>query len=288
MNWKVLALLLCLVTAKRKECSDFEIEIKEDQLGEDTRIKFSEFNMLWFWLSLSVVFFFGSLISVIRDTVPRPIRGDIHNRYPSGESKEIIRYFLEEYLITGWLVPKERYMRFSNTARWALIFTIVYSELLVTGIFYERDSRDLDNMKDFEEEDLVYSVLSCLIGFVFYLVGYFLLVNTFEVKGSFQRYKHCFGYLFVGLNITSSAVLVFVYVYRVLAEEDKDYSGLVGLWVECFSLTLLFEVLVSENVRLIARTLILWSRKTDTADNSVVEMTSKMERRPLSFADQDA
>ena len=88
----------------------------EDCIGKDTRTILGEFSMIWVWISASFLFFFGLIISIIRDIIPSQPRTDTSDRYETGESRNIARFLIEEYLVTGWIVSKTQ-RRFSNTSR---------------------------------------------------------------------------------------------------------------------------------------------------------------------------
>lgn len=256
-----------------KSCN-YPISPGGDCIGRDTRTVLGEFSMIWLWIALTVVFFFGFIISVIRDIIPRPKRSDTSDRYFTGESRNVVRFLIEEYLITGWMVSKTE-KRFSNTARWALITTIIYTEMLITGALYERD---YSNPSSFTSRDFVYGMVSTAITFFFYLVGYYLLVNR-ESDGKFSI-RHLFGYIFTGIMTASCLIFVFVFTYQVHDDVNVNYTNLVDHWLSAFGYSILLEALVSENIRIITRAILIWSKKfnPEEALPTIMEMPS-MDRR---------
>jgi hypothetical protein len=61
----------------------------------------TDFQILYIWLILSIAFFIGLMLSMIREVVPVHYGVDIEPRHQSGEAVSTGRYFLEEGLLTG-------------------------------------------------------------------------------------------------------------------------------------------------------------------------------------------
>ncbi|CAG9312968.1 unnamed protein product [Blepharisma stoltei] len=267
-------LFLTIAAASSSHCEDYKIDVSEDSDGKDTRARPGEFNMLWIWIVAASLFFIGILISIVRDIVPRPPRGDTEDRYSSGESKQIIRFFLEEYLVTGWLFTKLE-PRFSVTARWCLIFSIIFTEMLITGALYKNDSRSAGDYDKFKDLDIGYSVVSTAIAFIAYLVAYGLLVTHDNNSSGAHRYRRCFGYFFAGILFGVTTIFVFVFTYQMNDNHDDNYSGLVTNWMKAFGLSLLLEMLVSENIRITTTAILIWAHRYDPEDPlpTSIEMT---------------
>ena len=75
-----------------RDCDDFSYDFDSNCTGEDTETVMGEIGSIWAWLIVSIIFFIGFLISMIRDVVPRPPRSETADRYLSGESKSIFLF----------------------------------------------------------------------------------------------------------------------------------------------------------------------------------------------------
>lgn len=234
---------------------NYPIDPGSECKGKDTRTVLGEFSMVWIWIALTVFFIFGLIVSIIRDIMPKIPRTDVAERYYTGESRNIARFIIEEYLVTGWFVSKTEW-RFTNTSRWCLILLIVYTDMLITGILYEQD---YDNPDNFKSRDFVYGFVSTMITFLFYLVAYFLL--RIREKHEEFLWRKVFGFVFTALVFIVTTIFVFVFTYKVHDDHDQDFTRLVDHWMSAFGYSMLLEVLISENIRLLTRTVIIWSKK---------------------------
>jgi hypothetical protein len=52
------------------DCGDYEYSDEVDCTGEDTESAIGQFSSLWLWIIFTVVFFFGLMISWVRDVLP--------------------------------------------------------------------------------------------------------------------------------------------------------------------------------------------------------------------------
>lgn len=200
-----------------RDCDDFSYDFDSDCTGEDTETVMGEIGSIWAWLIVSIIFFIGFLISMIRDVVPRPPRGDVAERYPTGESKSIfvfvmVRNIQEEYLITGWFLSKPK-PRFSFKGRWCLIFVIIYTELLMVGVFYNTDSRDSIDFDEYDSIDYAYAIFSVCIAFAVYLITYVLLVHKENESWLSKTWRTGLGYFFVAVIVTLCSVFIIVVTY---------------------------------------------------------------------------
>jgi peptidoglycan/LPS O-acetylase OafA/YrhL len=130
--------------------------------------------------------------------------------------------------------------------------------MLITGILYDQDYEDPNT---FKSRDFVYGFVSMIITSLFYLIGYFLLRIREKDEGFLWR--KVFGYVFVGLMFGICTIFVFVFTYKVHDDTDTDFTRLVDHWMAAFGYSMLLEVLVSENIRVLTRTAILWSKRFD-------------------------
>jgi hypothetical protein len=260
-------------------CS-YSIEIGAECVGKDTRTVMGEFTMVWIWIVLTVLSLACLLISIIRDIVPRPVRTDISERYDTGESRNVVRFMVEEYLMTGWVVSKTQ-KRFSSTGRWSLIMLIIYSEIFVSALLY---GNNYDDPKEFNNKDFLYGMVCTVIGFLYYLIGYYLLL----LRDKDKRWRYVLGYILVTVNFILATSFLFVYTYKFHTNTDLDYTHLVNGWASCFGYSILLEFLISENIRLIARAVIIWSNKFDPDEpmHTNIELSS-IERPKNSFEVDD-
>jgi hypothetical protein len=249
--------------------------------GRDTRTVLGEFSMIWMWISLTTVSVFGLIISIIRDIVPKQARTDNLDRYHTGESKSICRFMVEEYLLSGWFVTKTQ-NRFTVTSRWCLIIQIIFTNILITGILYDQDYDDPNN---FKSRDLVYGFVSTFITFLFYLIGYFLLRIRFENEGFLWR--KAFGFAYTGVMYSVCTIFVFVFTYKIHDDTDTDFTRLVDHWMGAFGYSMLFEVLISENARVVTRAGIIWSKRFDPEEpmQTNIEL-SAIERRKGTYENE--
>lgn len=239
---------------------NYPIDPDSECTGKDTRTVLGEFSMIWIWISLTVTFIFGLMISVIRDIMPKIPRTDVSNRFYTGESRNIGRFIIEEGLLTGWIVSKTEW-RFTYTSRWCLILLIVYTDMLMTGILYQRD---YDSPDEFKSRDFVYGFVSMMITFSFFLISYFLLRIREKDEGFLWR--KIFGFIFVALMAIICTIFIFVFTYQVHDDNDQDYTRLVDHWMSAFGYSMLLEVLISENIRLITRAVLIWSKKVSSEE----------------------
>lgn len=252
---------------------DYEIEVSDTCTREDTETIWTEFTTLYVWMLICFLFFFGLLISVVRDVVPRPPRGEPSPRYPSGESSNICLFVVEEYLLTGWFIPKPK-RRFSNSARWCILFSNIYIELLAVGVFYKEDYRDSIDFDKYEKRDYAYAIFAALLAFGNYLVAYLLLVNMQRDEAMSQQIRHALGFLYVGAVVAVCSAFTIYFTDDIRSQHDKNNEDMVRFWLFGFLLALAFEFLISENVRLFGRILILWAQSSTNIRLKELEMTA--------------
>lgn len=261
---------------------NYSIDPGSDCVGKDTRTVLGEFSMIWIWIAVTISFIFGLIISIIRDIVPRPQRTDTSERYYTGESKSIIRFLIEEYLLTGWIVSKNQ-RRFTNTSRWCIIILIIYTEMFITGAFYERD---YENPQDFVSRDFIYGLIATVITFFFYLSSYYLLVIRLDDYRI--TIKRIAGYALVGIMSLVCLIFVFIFTYQMHDDTDVNYTRLVDHWLSAFGYSLLMEVLVSENIRIVTRAVLIWSKRFNPEEpmQTNIEM-SYVEKRKYTIESED-
>ena len=254
-----------------------------DCIGSDTRTVLGEFGMVWVWIPITFLFFFGFTISVVRDIIPRPDRTDNSDRYFTGESRNLARFFLEEYLLTGWFVTKFQ-KRFTNTSRWCLITTIIYTDMLITGLLYQRD---YSNPDAFQSRDFVFGMVSTAITFSVYLIQYLCLV--IRQPGDSCNWRHFIGYGITGAITAACLIFVFVFTYKAHDDTNTDHTNLINHWLAAFGYALLLEMLVSENVRLITRGILIWTKRFDPDEPlpTLVEQEIEMYQRPNKRIEED-
>lgn len=265
-----LLVLLCAVA----EAKEYELKVKTQCTEEDTETVWTEFTTLYVWLSISALFFFGLLISLVRDAVPRPPRGEPGPRYHSGESSNICLFVIEEYMLTGWFIPKPK-KRFSNTARWCILFSNIYIELLAVGVFYKEDYRDSIDFDKYEKRDYAYAIFATLLAFFSYIVAYLLLVNSRGEADLSEKIRHTLGYMYVAAIVAVCSAFTIYFTSDIRSQNDKSYGDMVQFWLFGFLLALAFEFIISENIRLLGRIIILCAQSSTNVRLQEIEMTEE-------------
>ena len=279
-----------MLTCAGAQAKDYELKVDTQCIQEDRETVWSEFTTLYVWLLISTLFFFGLLISIVRDEVPRPARGEPGPRYHSGESSNVCLFILEEYMLTGWCIPKPR-KRFSNTARWCILFSNIYIELLAVGVFYKEDYRESIDFEKYEKRDYAYAIFATLLAFFSYIVAYLLLVKAKGESALSEYIRHALGYLYVSAIVVVCSAFTIYFTNDIRSQHDKDYGDMVRFWLFGFLLALAFEFVVSENIRLLGRVILLCAQASTNVRFREVEMTEEnsMQRikapKTFSFSD---
>lgn len=148
--------------------------------------------------------------------------------------------------------------------------------MLVTGALYQRDDRSYDDYNSFDKIDIGYSCAACTIAFFVYLILYGLLVSNERQNSTAHRYRRMFGYVISLIIIIATMIFVFVFTYEVNDKNEKDYSDKILIWIKSFGLSLLIEILVSENIRLMTTAILIWAHKYDSDDHlpTSIELTT--------------
>ena len=266
-------LLLCSAGVHSKE---YQLTVSDTCTRQDTETIWSEFTTLYVWLLICFLFFFGLLISMVRDVVPRPPRGEPGPRHLSGESSNVCLFVLEEYLLTGWFIPKPT-KRFSNTARWCILFSNIYIELLAVGVFYKEDYRKSMDFGKYQKRDYAYAIFATLLAFGNYLVAYLLLVNAKEESDISERIRHALGYMYVGAVVAVCSAFTIYFTDEIRSQHDKNNEDMVRFWLFGFLLALAFEFIISENIRLFGRVFLLWAQRSTNVRLKEVEVNSMVD-----------
>lgn len=248
-------------------CDDYDVGDPASCNGKDTQTVMTDFQILYIWLILSVVFFIGLLLSMIRDVVPVHYGSDVEPRYHSGESIRGVKYIFEECLLTGWCFKKPN-ARFTYIGRWCLFFSTFFVEMLMLGVFYYVNKTSSD-LSDYGSVDYGYAFLAALAGFIHYLVCYVLLV---KMKGEVQSNawpRTAIGYIYIFVSYSLSTSFIFWLTYEFYDNDDDD-DGVVDFWMVGFAVTSLIELTISEYIRMGSRALMIWAQKdavpaTDTS-----------------------
>ena len=84
------------------------------------------------------------------------------------------------------------------------------------------------------------------------------------------------GFVLVGIIFFICLIFVFVFTYQIHDDTDVNYTNMVNDWLKSFGYCVLLEMLVSENIRIVCRAILIWAKRFDPEEvlHTNIELSS--------------
>ncbi len=142
-------------------------------------------------------------------------------------------------------------------------------------MFYKEDYRDSIDFDKYEKRDYAYAIFATLLAFFSYIVAYLLLVNSRGEADLSEKIRYTLGYLYVAAIVAVCSAFTIYFTSDIRSQSDKSYGDMVQFWLFGFLLALAFEFIISENIRLLGRIIILCAQSSTNVRLQEIEMTEE-------------